>query len=301
MWVYHPPLTTGIPACWLSLLRRVRFIYEIQDMWPETLAATGMMRSRVALSLLGKLAKFVYSRAAGIVVISPGFKRNLISKGVPEEKIHVIPNGVDEAVFRPVRSDREWARGHGITGSFVVVFAGNVGLAQGLDTVLEAAEMMLDVSDIQFVLIGDGVEEPRLRRRAEERGLRNVRFLGRRPTEEMPRFFALADVLLVHLRRDPLFEITIPSKTLAYLACGRPILMAAAGDAADVVREAGAGLVCPPQDPVALAHAVRTLYTMPKDEREHMGREGRRAFLAKYATRSLVDQYEVLLRDVARR
>jgi glycosyltransferase involved in cell wall biosynthesis len=259
-----------------------------------------MVRSRLILSLVAGLGKLAYSSAAAIVVSSPGLKRNLIGKGVPEEKIHVIPNWVDEAVYRPVPPDRAWAEEQGITGSFVVLFAGNMGLAQGLDTVLEAAEALSEMPDIQFVLIGDGVEEKHLRKEAEVRGLRNIRFLGRRPVEEMPRFFAAADVLLAHLRRDPLFEITIPSKTQAYLACGRPILMAVAGDAAAVISEAGAGWVCAPEDPVAMAEGIRKLYEMDQEEREAMGRAGREAFLRLFRQSVLVDQYLELFQKLAK-
>jgi glycosyltransferase involved in cell wall biosynthesis len=175
-----------------------------------------------------------------------------------------------------------------------------MGFAQGLDTVIAAAQQLSDLPEVQFILIGDGVDETRLQQMVIKKQVDNVRFLGRQPAERMPHFFALADALLVHLKRDPLFEITIPSKTLAYMACGRPILMAVAGDAADVVRDAGAGLTCPPQDAEALATAVRTLYTMPVAERERMGRAGREAFLNHYTRRVLVDQYEVLFEDIVR-
>lgn len=300
MWVYHPPLTVGIPAWWIGLLRRVPFVYEIQDMWPETLIATGMMRSRTALAVLNRLARFIYARAAAITVISPGFKRNLIAKGVPADKIHVIPNWADEDLYRPVPPNQALATEHGLAGRFNVVFAGNMGFAQGLDTVIEAAQQLRDLPEVQFVFIGDGVDESRLRQMVVQQQVTNVRFFGRQPAEHMPHFFALADVFLVHLKRDPLFEITIPSKTLAYMACGRPILMAVAGDAADVVRDAGAGLTCAPEDSKALADAVRTLYAMPAAERERMGQGGREAFLNHYTRRVLMDRYEVLFEDTVR-
>jgi len=298
MWVYHPPLTVGIPAWWIGLLRRVPFVYEIQDMWPETVAVTELMSSKHAVACLGRLARFVYRRAAAITVISPGFKRNLISKGVPAEKIHVIPNWADEDIYRPVPRDENLAAEHGLTGRFNVVYGGNMGAAQGLHNVIEAATLLRDLPEVQFVFIGDGVDKDALLQMARERELKNVRFLGRQPAEEMPLFFALADVLLVHLKRDPLFEITIPSKTLAYLACGRPILGVVAGDAADVIRQAGAGITCPQEDPAALAQKVRTFYAMSSDEREAMGRAGRQAFLANYTHQILVDRYEKLFREV---
>lgn len=300
MWAYHPPLTIGLPAWWIDLLRRIPFVYDVKDMWPETLVATGMTRSRMVFALLGRLAEFIYSRAAAIVVPSPGFKRNLIAKGVPADKIHVIPNWADEDLYRPVPLDQALADKYGFAGRFNVVFAGNMGFAQALDTVVEAAQQLSDLPEVQFVFIGDGVDEARLRQMVVQHQVGNVRFLGRQPAKRMPHFFALADVLLVHLKRDPLFEITIPSKTLAYMACGRPILMAVAGDAADVVRDAGAGLICAPQDSKALADAVRTLYAIPAAERERMGQAGREAFLNHYTRRVLMDRYEVLFGDIVR-
>ena len=300
MWVYHPPLTIGIPAWWIGLLRRVPFVYDIKDMWPETLVATDMMRSRTALAMLSRLARFVYARAAAITVVSPGFNRNLIGKGVPADKIYVIPNWADEHVYRPVPPDQALADKYGFNGRFNVVFAGYMGFAQGLDTVIAAAQQLSDLPEVQFTLIGDGVDEARLQQMVIKKQVGNVRFLGRQPAERMPHFFALADVLLVHLKRDPLFEITIPSKTLAYMACERPILMAVAGDAADVVRDTGAGLTCPPQDAKALATAVRTLYTMSVAERERMGKAGREAFLNHYTRRVLMDRYEALFENIVR-
>jgi len=301
MWVYHPPLTVGIPAWWIGLLRRIPFVYEVQDLWPETLAATGMFRSATAARLVNNLARFVYRRAAAIIVISSGFKRNLVSKGVPAAKIHVIPNWADEELYRPVARDENLAREFGLADRFNVMFAGNIGAAQGLETALDAAELLRDLPRAQFVLIGDGVSVEHLRRATQERGLSNIRWIDRQPAERMPRWFALADVMLVHLKRDPLFEITIPSKTMAYLACGRPILCAVAGDTADLVRSASAGIVCPAEDPAALAQAVRDLYALPCEQREALGNAGRRAFLENYTRAVLVNRHEALLKDVVAR
>lgn len=301
MWAYHPPLTVGIPAWWIGLLRNVPFVYEVQDMWPETLGATGMVPSLRAAKWISRLARFVYARAAAITVISAGFKRNLVSKGVPEDKIHIIPNWADEDIYRPVPRDESLAAEYGLAGRFNVVFGGNLGAAQGLDNVLEAASLLRDMREIQFVLIGDGIEAAALKSNVNKQGLENVRFIQRQPAERMPHLYALADVLLVHLKRDPLFEITIPSKTIAYLACGRPILCAVAGDTADVVRHSGAGMVCPPEEPEALAGAVRGLYAMPRSRREALGQAGRRTFLENYTRRVLVDRYEALFAQVARK
>jgi len=299
MWVYHPPLTVGIPAWWIGLLRRVPFVYEVQDMWPETLSATGMVPSGHASTLLSHLAAFVYQRASAISVISPGFKRNLVAKGVAADKIHVIANWADEETYRPVPRDEALAMEYGLAGRFNIVYGGNMGAAQALENVLAAAALLRDIPELQFVLIGDGVDERSLRQEAGSRGLDNVRFVGRQPADRMPHFFALADALLVHLRRDPLFEITIPGKTTAYLACGRPILCTVPGDAAEMVRQAGAGLVCAPEDPDALARAARQLFEMAPGEREAMGQSGRRAFLAAYTRQALIGRYESLFGAVS--
>jgi glycosyltransferase involved in cell wall biosynthesis len=295
----YDSLMTGISAWWIGLLRRVPFIYEVQDLWPETLMATGMLSSGRIFRQVGQLARFVYARAAAITVISPGFKRNLVGKGVPADKIHVIPNWADEDLYRPIPPDPALAAKYDLSGRFNIIYGGNLGAAQAMNNVIQAALLLRDLPSVQFVLIGDGVEESALRQAVNEYNLGNVRFLGRQSAAAMPSFFALADVLLVHLKRDPLFEITIPSKTLAYLACGRPILCCVAGDAAETVHNSGAGLVCSPENPQALAQTVRELYTMSPDQREAMGQAGRRTFLANYTRAVLMDRYEALFTTVA--
>jgi glycosyltransferase involved in cell wall biosynthesis len=298
MWVYHPPLTVGIPALLVSARRHIPFVYEIQDMWPETLAATGMVSSARALKLVSHLANFVYRHAAAINVISRGFQQNLIDKGVPPAKIKVIPNWADEDIYFPVLRHEEFAARYGLAGHFNVVFGGNHGAAQALTSVLQAAQLVADLRDLQFVLIGDGIEKAALVRHAQEAGLHNVLFLERQPATVMRKFYASADVLLVHLKDDPLFEITIPSKMMAYLACGRPILAATKGDAAELVNSAHAGFVCEPQNPHALAGALRKLYMMSRAEREALGAAGRQAYLAGYTRAVLVAQYETLFENL---
>ncbi len=295
MYAEHPPLTIGLAAWFLGRVRRIPFLYGVNDLWPESIEATGMVRNQGFLRFIGRLERFVYKRAAAIAVISNGIKQNLVGKGVPPEKVHVIPHWADESVYRPVPPDPELARQLGMAGRFNVVFAGQLGLAQGLDVVLEAAGEVVDLTDVQFVLVGDGTDAERLRRVAGERRLNNVRFLGRQPAAQMPHIFAISDVLLVHLRDDPLFRITSPSKTITYMACGRPVLMAVEGDAADVIRTAGAGVTCRSGDAKDLAETVRQLRTMDGAELEKMGRAGREAFLASFSRGVLLDRYEAIL------
>jgi len=300
MYAEHPPLTIGAAAWILGRVRRVPFLYGINDLWPESIEATRMVRSRRLLDYIGRLERFVYRRAAAIAVISPGVKENLVGKGVPPDKIHVIPHWADETLYRPLPPDPVLAQDLGMTGRFNVVFAGQLGLAQGLAVVLDAAEELSDLAEVQFVLVGDGTDASRLRHEAGQRGLRNVRFLGRQPSERMPSIFAISDVLLVTLRDHPLFRITIPSKTIAYMACGRPMLMAVEGDAADLIQAAGAGVTCRAGDAKDLAEAVRRLRGMPRTALEDMGRAGRAAFLASYSRRILLDRYESILLGMTR-
>jgi len=300
LWVYHPPLTIGIPAIWISLLRRVPFVYEIQDMWPEAVTASGMVNSSLPIRMLGALARFIYRRAAAITVISNGFKQNLISKGVPAEKIAIVPNWADEAVYFPVEADAEFGARHQLDGSFNVIFAGTMGPGQNLDTVLDAAKLLLDLPDVRFVFIGDGLDLAHLKARVNDEQITTVRFIDRQPASLMPSFFAWAGALLVQLRNDPIFHMTIPSKTLAYLACGAPILCAVPGDGAEVIKEAGAGVVCPPDDPHSLAEAVRQMYAMPAEARAAMGDAGRQAYLERFTCETSVTKIEALLNAAVR-
>jgi len=299
IWVYHPPLTVAIPAMWMAGMHRAPFVYTVQDLWPETLRATGMVSNRLIESVMAGLARAVYARAAAVTVISPGFKANLIGKGVPARKVHVIPNWADESLYGPVPRDPSIGAAYGLAGRFNVIFAGNLGAAQGLDTVLQAAAMLQPHEDIQFVFIGDGVELPALRVQAGRLALSNVRFLERQPAERMREFYAWADALLVCLRDDPLFRITIPSKLLAYLACGRPIVCSVAGDAADIVRQAASGTVCTPGSAEGLAQAILQLRALPAAEREAMGQAGHSAFLRSYTRGAVAKQYLALFDRVA--
>jgi colanic acid biosynthesis glycosyl transferase WcaI len=298
MLVYQPPLTTGLAGWWLSALRRAPFVYEIQDMWPETLTSTGMINNRRALAMLDSAARWLYRRAAHITVISPGFKRNLIEKGVPADKISVIPNWADEDLYRPLPRDPELGAACGLEGRFNIIYGGNIGPAQALQPVIDTAEALRATPEIQFVLIGDGLQLAELQAAVDERQLTNVRFIERQPPERMPAFFAWADALLVHLKDDPLFAITIPSKTLAYLACGRPLLGAISGDGAAVIEGAGAGLVSPPGDPHTLVKNIRSLYTMTPAERDALGQAGRRAYLQEYRRQIAVERYEQIFHEI---
>jgi glycosyltransferase involved in cell wall biosynthesis len=269
-YVYHPPITVGLAAAVAGLVRRLPFILDIQDLWPDTLAATGMAGGRRLSRPVGWLCAFVYRRAEAIVAQSEGIRATLAARGVPAEKLVTIrnwaeaePPAVDQAA--PLVPHR-----------FVVVYGGNLGKAQGLGTVLEAAARLEGLRpDVLIRLYGDGVEASALRARAQALDLSNLEihpYIGKAEINEV---FARADALLVHLTDHPLFTITVPSKIQAYLATGRPIAAGIAGEAARLLAESGAAVVAPPGDPAALATAIAALANTPTDTRRRMGLKGR--------------------------
>lgn len=301
--VYHPPATIGLPAMILRALRGTPYILHIADMWPESVIESGMAGGSAARRFLEQAihgwCNLVYRHAAAITVLSPGFQRLLVERGVPEEKVHIVYNWTDEEVFRPVARDEALAGRLGIAGRFVVCYAGNLGQFQGIGTVLDAAARLRDRSDIVFLIAGTGQAETELRDRASSEQLANVIFTGRLPTAEMPAINALADVQLVHLRDLPFFAATVPSKTQVALASGRPVLMCVAGDAATIVQHAGAGLTAPPEDPEAMAAAIRQLAAETPEARAAMGERGRRYYLDHMGLDTGGHQMDQLLRRVA--
>lgn len=299
IYAYHPPLTTGIAAAVIGFLRRSPVVYDIQDLWPDTLLATGMVRSRKLLQAIGWVCTHTYRRMERIVVLSPGFRERLIERGVPFEKIDVIYNWSDEDhESLPDTSNSQLGQ---TSRRFQLLFAGNMGKAQGLTSVIEAARICMDLgAEIDFVFIGTGLEREDLEATASRYGLTNVIFRQPVPVSEMPEVFSNADGLLVHLRDDPLFEITIPSKTQAYLAAGKPILMATRGDSALLIERSGAGILAEPENPGSIANAAEKLASLSQDQRLAMGRRGRAFYEAELSFSVGVERFKKLFSEVAR-
>jgi colanic acid biosynthesis glycosyl transferase WcaI len=296
-YVYHPPATVGFSALMLRLFRGIPFVYDIQDLWPDSLKATGMSRGKRLLSLIDGWCSIIYRFASALVVISPGFKERLVSRGVQPDKINLIYNWAPEetaALPNPSKQRPEFA------GKFNILFAGNMGPAQALDSVLVAAESIRDLMpEVQFVFLGSGISADQLRSRAKEKRLTNVLFLPRVKPAEASIVQQQADALLVHLKDDPLFAITIPSKTQAYLAAGKPILMGVDGDAARLVEEANAGIAFKPEKPESLIQAVERLRSKSQAERDKMGENGR-AYYDKHLSRAIAaGDFEKLFTAVA--
>lgn len=274
--IYSTPATVGLAGVVLRTVFRRPFVLYIQDLWPDTLVATGMVPRRFerpATALLTRFCDLVYRRAGRIAVISPGMKRLLAERGAAEDKVDVIYNWVDEDVFRPVPVRLD-------ASAFTVMYAGNLGEVQGLDVLVRAIASLADLTDLRVVMVGDGVARQALSCLAHDLGVADrITFTGPRPVTEMADLMATADVQVVSLKDLPLFHATMPSKVQAILACGRPVVISAPGDAAELVRASGAGLVAAPGDVAALAQAIRGAHALRGDPLEAMGRAGRDFYL----------------------
>jgi colanic acid biosynthesis glycosyl transferase WcaI len=287
IWTYQ----IGLPGVMTGMLKGIPLVHEVQDLWPDWGRAAGMGLMAGAYNLLERQELAIYRRATAIVTITDSFRKALLQKGVDPAKIEIIPNWVSDANFQPCPYDVDLAEQEGFNGYFNVVYVGNIGAAQSLSVVLKAAELLKDIPDVHFTIIGDGVERNLLEQQAREKGLRNVRFLGSRPQNQAAKLMALADVLFIHLKDDPAYAITIPSKTYSYMISGKPVLAAANGELAKFIQETHAGVVCPPEDEAALAKAVCLLREMPLSQRQSMGQAGFQAASQKYSRATLGRKY----------
>ena len=292
-------VTLSWTARLLRWVYRCKVVYDVQDLWPESVSSSGMLNDGFVARVLSRWSNKAYGKADQLVVLSPGFKNNLRSRGIPAEKINVIYNWCPEFAVTPKLNNKEFALKLGLDNPFNIIFAGTMGVMQGLDTVLDAALLCKQkVPGACFVFVGGGIEKKRLQKRTEELNLQNVVFVERQPMEQMGKIFSCADVLLVHLVKNKLFEITVPSKTQAYMAAGRPIIMAVQGDAADLVKRAEAGLCCSSDDPSAIADCVEKLYKMSKHERKIMGENGRKFYEEQLSFNCGVDKFESVFQSL---
>ena len=270
IYAYHPPLTVGISAIVIKFFRRVPVVLDIQDMWPDTLKATGMLNNVRLLEFTSKVCKVVYKAVTQIVVLSPGFKKLLIDRGVPARKIEVIYNWADELKIKETGgfTPKEFAN----IGGFKILFAGNIGQAQGLNVIADAALLLKDeCPTLNFVVLGKGLKLSELKLRVKSMSLNNVHFISHVSMDEVGSFLNCADVLLVHLNSDPLFEVTIPGKTQAYMAAGKPLIMGVRGDAANLISMADCGVCIEPQDAFSLAEAVKHLSSLSSADIQALG------------------------------
>jgi colanic acid biosynthesis glycosyl transferase WcaI len=274
IFVYEPsPMTVGFPAMAIRAKTGRPIVFYVQDLWPESLAATGFVTHPLLLKATEYMVRWIYCSCTMILVTSRAFIGRVERLGVKRDSIRYYPQYA-ETFYQPLLPDEQWARQQGLPTGFTIMFAGNMGMAQDLFTVLSAAQLTAS-AEIHWVFVGDGSARAELETQVATLGLHNVHFLGSHPATAMPQWFAQADVLLVSLSADELFALTVPAKVQSYLACGRPILASLDGEGATIVREAEAGHVVAPQNARALADAALALQGIPPEERAAMGQRGR--------------------------
>jgi colanic acid biosynthesis glycosyl transferase WcaI len=292
-----PPLTLGLAGWRVARARGAIFVFNVQDVYPDVAVELGMLESRPVIAAASRLERLCYEKADAITVLSDDLKNNIGSRVADPSKVRVIPNFVDTGWIVPAERENDYRREFGLSGKFVVMYAGNVGLSQSLDMVIQAASALSYEKDLVFVINGAGARRSELKRMAS--GLPNVLFVDMQPQQRLPEVIAAADVHLVPLKRG-LARLSVPSKTYSILAGARPLIAAVDenSEIAHLVGRAGAGVAIPPEDPEALAKTVRKMLERP-DEARRMGEAGR-SFVEGWASPAAVAvAYEELLSELA--
>jgi glycosyltransferase involved in cell wall biosynthesis len=307
----HPQVTVGssptffaaMAAVAAGIQHKIPFVMEVRDLWPAIFVDLGVIRNRRVIRWLERLELALYGQAAKVVTVTEAFRRNLIERGIPEQKVHAIPNGADTDFWNPDEPPAELRKRLGLGGQFVVLYIGAHGISHALGRVLDAAARLKNVPAMQFLFVGEGAEKDALTNQARDLNLNNVMFHEPVDKERVRDFYALADVCLVPLRNIPLFDGFIPSKMFEIMAMGRPIVASVRGEAAEILMRSRSAIVVPPEDSAAIAQAVLHLYEQ-REEAKKMGEHGRGFVMRHYSRQALAADYlEVLEQavDVYRR
>ncbi len=293
-----PPIFQAVSAWLIAFLRRRPFLLEVRDLWPEFAIGMGVLTNPVLIKLSRWLESFLYARASHLLVNSPAYRDYLINKGVPSTKVTLIPNGVDPTMFTPDNDGKSIREAFGLNGHFVATYAGALGMANDINTVLRAASHLQNERDIHFLLVGDGKERKNLESLAKELQLTNVTFVGSRPKSEMKDFLAASNVCLATLQDIPMFRTTYPNKVFDYMAAGRPIVLAIDGVIREVVEAAEGGVFVPPGDELRLAEALTQLSKNPV-RCEAMGSRARSYVVAHFNRQQHAEDFLQVLKYVA--
>ena len=296
-----PQLLVGLSGWWLSFSRGIPSVFEVRDLWPESLTAVGVGSENSLLHhALAGVAGFLYEKSTHIVVVTAAFKEHLIRRWrVPEQKIDVVENGVETDLFAPSPIDlnRDLRRELGAGSQFLVCYIGTMGMAHGLDTLLDAASILRQQgSSASFLLIGEGSDKERIQAMAHSGGLSNVRFMDQQPRDKIPAYVSAADACLVLLKKTDVFKTVIPTKMLEFMSCARPVILGVDGVARQIVEAANAGLFIEPESPEALAQAIQQL-ARNRDLCETMGQQGREYIIRNFSRAESAQKYiEILAR-----
>jgi colanic acid biosynthesis glycosyl transferase WcaI len=295
-----PVLWSGMPLLMRAVSMGIPFIYVVHDIYPDVLLRLGVVTNKHLLKLFGAIENFFYKSASKVSVLSEGFSANLVGKGVPKDKIAIIPPCVDTDFIRPLSRENELRSIWKLQSKFVILYAGNFGLSQGLETILGSAEVLKTFKDIVFVFVGDGARRDALIDIAEKRGLSNVRFFSFEPRERVPWVYALADICLVSLKRNIIVE-SVPSKSYTIMASGRPMLATVDSntEVGRLINQVQCGLLVEPENPHALAQAIKGIY----EDRllgEEMGNRGRDYVVKNFSRQIAAMDYYKLIKTFAK-
>jgi glycosyltransferase involved in cell wall biosynthesis len=295
-----PQFFNGLAGYLVSRLKRVPWILEIRDLWPESIVAVGAITNRPVIRLLEGLELFAYRKADHLVVVTDAFRAHILAKGISSQKVTVIKNGVDFSLYKkPPHGHTSLLRELGLEGKFVASYFGTHGMAHHLETVLEAARELTEWKDIMFFLVGDGAERSRLVAMRDEMKLSNVLMLDQQPKEKMPELWSLSSVSLVLLKKSALFKTVLPSKIFESMAMEKPVILGVEGESAELMMSAGGGICIEPESSKDLAIQVLKLYRDPMLSQE-LGSSGRRYILEHFDRQVLARRFSDVMRLVRR-
>jgi glycosyltransferase involved in cell wall biosynthesis len=293
-----PQFFCGMSGYWASRIKQCPWVLEIRDLWPESIIAVGAVRRRKVIDALEGLESFLYKNADHIVAVTRSFKRHIMARGAPAERISVLTNGADLERYQPLPKQNSVRMELGLDGKFIASYLGTHGMAHGLGTVLRAADLLRDRENIVFLLAGDGAERENLLRQKEALKLENVLMLPQQPKERMPELLAASDASMVLLRKTDLFKTVIPSKIFEAMAMERPVILGVDGETKEIIEEADCGVCIEPENHHQLAEAVLSLYNDPA-LLQRLGRNGKTSVMSCYDREKLAGDYLQVLQDVA--
>ena len=297
LFVESPPLLLGLAGYVISRLKRAPYVFNVADLWPETAVALGALTNPLAIRLAEWLARFIYRHAARVTTVTDGIRRLLVEQGLPDSQVILLTNGVDTSCFHPDVDPEPAVKALGLDGRLTVAYAGTHGLAQGLEALIEAAHLLRHDGHLRFILVGEGAEKSKLVGKVADHELENVSFFPNQPKSLMPHLWAAVDIGVVCLRRLEIFRSALPSKLFEIMAAGRPVVLAAEGEARDLVLGAEAGLVVSPEDGADLAQAIQQLAADPEARRRY-GENARRYVQAHFDREHLTDLLEATFNDI---
>jgi glycosyltransferase involved in cell wall biosynthesis len=294
-----PQMLCGFAGYFVALFHRRPFVFEVRDLWPKQIIDLGAVSNPFIIGLLTWVERFMYRHSEAVVTVAEATRDEIIERGFPASKIHTVTNGIDANFFRPLPTDDSLREQYGWVGKTVVMYIGTHGLSHGLTTILDTAELLQPRKDIHFVFVGAGAEREKLMQRAEALYLKNVTFLPMQQKTAMPSFYATADICLVPLKKRKVFLYNIPSKMFEIMACGRPIILGARGQAQKLLGEAGAGIAVEPENPQAYVEAIQKLADNP-ELRRRFGESGRQHAVANYSRESKAAEFVAILAGVVK-